>query len=78
MGTTIKPLHEIELLRLMRGPKAKRITVQEWNGDEWVKLIALDRSRPYVHRLIDLGWPQEDLQNALDAIAADDRRRQER
>jgi len=75
MGTTIKPLAETEFLRMVRGPKAKRITVQEWNGYEWVKLLSLDPALPYLHRLLDLGWPDDDLQNALDAIAADRRRR---
>lgn len=76
MGVTIKPLHETEFLRMVRGPKAKRITVQEWNGYEWVKVIALDPSWSMIPRLLDLGWPDDDLQNALDAIAADNRRRE--
>jgi len=78
MAEKTKPLFESDLLRFMRGPKAKRVTVQEWNGNEWVKCTTLDPSVPVVPHLLRLGLTDRELQQALDAMAQKPRRAAQR
>jgi len=75
MTDKAKPLFQTDFVRLVRGPKAKRVTVQEWNGDEWVKWSTFDPSGPVVHVLLDLGLSGPEIEQALGAVSEQERRR---